>query len=96
MSNHHPISAYGNELNARWKIGAHQTRYRRTGDFFMMLKQFPGALCDANGFIRFETIEDLSEAHGVKVYQNTQRISVPGGISNLLGYKLVPSELQVS
>jgi len=95
MNNHRPISAYGNELNTRWKIGANQTRYRRTGDFFMILENFPGALCDANGFIRFENASDLFGTRRVRVYQNTRRIFVNGGISILPNYQAVPVELRV-
>lgn len=48
----------GEKLNEKWDIGAQQARYRETGDWFMPLERFPGALCDAHGFVRFETRQE--------------------------------------
>jgi len=64
-------------------------------DFYMMLEHFPGALCDANGFVVFNGVKDLAQVNGVKVYEDTRRIFVSCGISKLSGYQNAPEELRV-
>jgi hypothetical protein len=95
MITRRPISAYGKTLNILWRIGARQARYRFSGDFYMMLENFPGALCDSKGFVVFNEIKDLFQTNGVKVYEGCRRIIVSRGISELPGYKKVPAELEV-
>ena len=48
----------GEYLNCKWQIGARQSRYREDGLFYMPLQRFPGALCDHNGYVLFETEEE--------------------------------------
>lgn len=95
MITRRPISAYGKTLNVQWKIGARQARYRFSGDFYMMLENFPGALCDSKGFVVFNEIKDLLQTNGVKVYEECRRIIVSRGISELPEYRKVPVELEV-
>lgn len=45
----------GKLLNEQWKIGAKQAYFRSDGTYFHRLKEFPGALCDAEGYILFST-----------------------------------------
>jgi hypothetical protein len=45
----------GRRLNRLWKVGAKHALYRRTGNFYMPLERFPGALFDPNGYVLFET-----------------------------------------
>jgi hypothetical protein len=94
MTSRRAKSAYGQRLIKRWNIPVRQSRYRATGDFYMMLEHFPGALCDLNGFVVFGTIEDLLFARGVNVF-DSHRITVPSGVSSLSGYKRALAGLEV-
>lgn len=80
----------GDFLNRKWKIGARQTRYRETGDFYMPLERFHGALCDRHGYVLFETEEEYMNCpqlqHGNPEAEN-YRLSVrPPGISKIYEY----------
>jgi hypothetical protein len=44
-----PEKERGKDLAKRWALGVKQALYRRTGDWYHQLKQFPGALLDADG-----------------------------------------------
>ncbi|HZL59673.1 MAG TPA: hypothetical protein VFC38_08225 [Stellaceae bacterium] len=48
----------GLELQKEWKIDVAKAYYHHEGTWFNRLKQFPGALCDQNGYVRFETEAD--------------------------------------
>jgi len=90
-----PNSASGRRLKSLWKIEAKQARYHFDSKFFMMLDYFPGALCDPNGFVVFDTKQELFAADGVKAYDGCQRIFVADGIPSLAGYTKVPADLAV-
>jgi hypothetical protein len=47
----------GAQLNRRYRLGVRHALYHKDGTFFEVLQQFPGALCDSKGFVRFETRE---------------------------------------
>jgi hypothetical protein len=80
----------GRELNQRWGVGARHALYRETGDWYHVLKRFPAALFDANGYVRFESRTDL-EMHGISVSKGNGKdwLSVPDGIAALRGYSQV-------
>jgi hypothetical protein len=80
----------GRELNQRWGVGAKHALYRETGDWYHVLKRFPAALFDANGFVRFESEADL-KVPGISVSKKKGKdwLSVPGGIATLPGYSYV-------
>jgi len=80
----------GRELSEKWKIGARQTLYRKSGNWFHLLDQFPGALCDANGYILFSTRQDYEEC---ELLQRGKELGVPGGIASIPGYVRMTSEL---
>jgi hypothetical protein len=67
-------------LNDEWNIGAVQAFFSSRGTWF---HRFPGALCDPNGFVRFETEADYLGCPQVKVGKET---NVRPGISELPGY----------
>jgi hypothetical protein len=80
----------GRELSEKWKIGAQQTLYRKSGNWFHLLDQFPGALCDANGYILFRTRQDYEEC---EFLQRGKELGVPGGIESIPGYVRMTSEV---
>jgi hypothetical protein len=73
----------GRILNDDWGVGARHALYRKTGDWYMPLTRFPGALCDENGYVVFATKEDYERSPylGIGV-----RVDVPSGIANIPGY----------
>lgn len=84
----------GRELNEKWNIGAQHALYRKNGTWYHRLDRFPGALCDAHGYVRFETASDLEACPGVLIGREKNWLSVPGGIAILPGY--VQAETQSS
>ena len=76
----------GEELNAKHKVGAVQSRYREDGQWYHPLEQFPGALFDANGYVLFKTEEEYMRCNGVKKGPDPNHIHVDGGISSLPSY----------
>jgi hypothetical protein len=77
----------GRELNERWGVGAKHALYRESGDWYHVLKRFPAALFDANGYVRFETRTDL-EIPEIRVSNRKGKdwLSVPRGIATLTSY----------
>jgi hypothetical protein len=76
-------SPIGRRRNAEWGIGATQAYYHRDGTWFNRLTDFPGALCDPNGYLRFETEDEYLNCPylDVKVQTNAHQ-----GISRIPGY----------
>jgi hypothetical protein len=79
----------GKALDARWNIGASHALYHKDGTWFNVLKHFPGALCDPNGYVLFDTKEKYESSPHLKIGQRT---NVPGGISTLVGYVRMSGE----
>lgn len=73
-------------------IGVDHQLYRETGDWFHILKAFPGALIDSGGFLRFESQADYEgfiargRADGVSQNTSTNTLTVKGGIARQPGY----------
>ena len=83
-----PPLARGAELLRRWRIPARQARFHRDGSWYERLDGFPGAYCDCNGYIVFDSQDDLRTTAGVRIEPSGQ-VWVPGGISTLPGYRKV-------
>lgn len=81
----------GEELNRRWKLGVEQARYNDKGKFYRLLDRFPAALCDPNGYVRFETRRDYERS----ALAIGRRINAYDGIVRVEGYKTVPKALRV-
>lgn len=73
----------GKNLNEKWRVGARHALYRKTGDWYMHLEYFPGALFDPNGYILFDTEEQFRNCAYLKI---GKRVHVSGGISKIPGY----------
>jgi hypothetical protein len=76
----------GAQLNAQWNVGAHHALYRANGTWYHRLTRFPGALFDENGYVRFETEDDLRRCSGVLVGERANWLNVPNGIASLSDY----------
>jgi 5-methylcytosine-specific restriction protein A len=73
----------GRDCKREWNIPAVQALYREDGTWYHTLNRFPGALCDANGYILFKTEEAYKEC---KHLQIGKEVAVPDGISKIPGY----------
>jgi len=79
----------GKELNELWGVGAKHALYREDGKWYHRLREFPGALFDANGYVVFETEKDYLECEYLQI---TQHIHVPKGISAIPGYVCISEQ----
>lgn len=86
-------SAYGSKLNALWKIGAKQARYYKHGNWFEHLTKFPGALCDPDGYVIFQTEQDYLTCSALTV--TGKKLHALKGIKSIPSYRYVPVELRV-
>lgn len=77
----------GRILNERWGIGARHALYSKRGNWYHLLERFPGALCDATGYILFESQEDITNYPEISISSGDKNwIGVRGGISAMKGY----------
>jgi 5-methylcytosine-specific restriction enzyme A len=82
----------GRELNEKWKAGVAHALYRRDGTWYHRLERFPGALFDANGYIRFDANSDLENCPGILIGKRANWLNVPDGIARLPGYVRIKPE----
>ena len=75
---------YGRDLSRKYGIGAKQSRYRETGDFYECLTKFPEALWDPDGYVLFETKEHYSRSPYLQI---GAKLHVPGGIAAMPSYR---------
>jgi 5-methylcytosine-specific restriction enzyme A len=77
----------GRSLNSEWKVGAAHALYRKFGDWYHVLRRFPGALFDAQGYIKFETREEYDRCSNLRIRyaSNTTHVEKPG-IQAIPGY----------
>ena len=77
----------GRLLNERYRVGAKHALYHEEGKWYHKLRQFPGALFDAKGYLLFKTKEDFQQC---KYLQLQQDVHAAYGISAIPGYTLLP------
>jgi hypothetical protein len=80
--------ATGAELIRRWRIPATQARFHRDGSWYEGLERFPGAYCDCQGYVLFNSEADLRTTPGIRIEPSGQ-VWVPGGISGVADYQKV-------
>jgi 5-methylcytosine-specific restriction protein A len=73
----------GKYLNRLWGVNAKHALYREDGKWYHHLQDFPGALFDACGYVRFETEKDYTESSFLQIGQD---LHVPCGISTMPQY----------
>lgn len=81
MANTNKLS--GKYLNDLWDIGAKHALYREDGKWYHQLKEFPGVLFDANGYVIFETKKDYLESLFLQIQKD---LHVNDGISAMPNY----------
>lgn len=65
------------KLCSEWELNVKQFRYSEWGNWYGLIKLYPAALLDSNGYLYLETPEALN-VDGIKV---GKRINVPKRIS---------------
>jgi len=78
--------ARGADLIRRWNIPARQARFHRDGSWYERFDRFPAAYCDRNGYVLFNSADDLRTTPGIRIEPSGQ-VWVPGGISGIAGYR---------
>jgi 5-methylcytosine-specific restriction protein A len=73
----------GNQLNNEFGMNANSARYRRTGDWYHPLVEFPGVLFDINGYVIFQTEADYRACSQIDFGQD---IHIRNGITNIPTY----------
>src|SRR5438270_3213065 len=79
----------GARLQREWSIPARKTRYHKTGDFFMPIEEWPGALADASGFVVFQSEKEMLQNKTIRYRgkgTDHVRLGVAGGIAQLPNY----------
>jgi hypothetical protein len=76
----------GKRLNIKWNIGASHCLYHVDGNFYERLERFPGALCDPDGYILFESKEDFESCPYLNIKEKVNMKSSFGDISAIPGY----------
>ncbi len=82
----------GQHLNDEWGIGAAHTRYREDGEWYHQLERFPGAYCDANGYVVFETEAEYRSCPQLQIRKD---VHVPSGIKSIPGYVQVEDSRRI-
>ena len=77
----------GTRFCAMHGVKVRQARYHVDGTWYARLSRFPAALCDAHGYVRFNTERDFLECPYLQI---GKKVGVPnGGISAIPGYRRV-------
>jgi hypothetical protein len=78
-----PRTNSGRRLNQEWNVGAAHSLCHKHGEWYHLLEQFPGALFDPNGYVLFETREELGRHSNITLGEH---LHVSGGISQMPNY----------
>ena len=73
----------GKALNQLWGVGAQHALYHWEGKFYENLTEFPGALFDDHGYVRFRTPEEYEQSPYLSI---GEKLNVRGTISQIPGY----------
>jgi 5-methylcytosine-specific restriction protein A len=68
-----PGKQTGKELAKSWGLSVKHALYRETGNWYHMLKKFPGALLDAEGYVVFESAEAFKACRQLQIGKNPTR-----------------------
>jgi len=74
----------GRLLNKRHRLGVLHALYHKDGTFYERLERFPGALCDVNGFVRFENAAQFAGDQRLRI---GQKVNVDRTLSKHPRYK---------
>ena len=77
----------GKMYKEKYKIPALQVLYHRDGTWYENLREFPGALCDPNGYVLFSSKDEYDSSSYLHI---GLKLNVPEGISRMPGYRRFP------
>jgi len=78
-----PDKRMGQKLAKLWGLSVEQPLYRKTGNWYHLLKKFPGALLDADGYVIFKSEEEFRTCPQLQV---RKEVGAPKGIEAIPGY----------
>ncbi len=68
----------GDVLNHRFSLGARHALYHKDGTFYERLSQFPGVLCDPNGYVRYNNEHQFASDPRLSI---GVKVNVHGGLN---------------
>jgi 5-methylcytosine-specific restriction protein A len=77
----------GVRINQLLNLGLTHALYFKDGHWYHCLKYFPGALIDANGYLRFENESDYRACQGIRTSPFNDNLTIPNGIVSIPGYR---------
>ncbi len=78
----------GDALNRAHGLGARHALYHKDGTFYERLTAFPGVLCDARGYVSFETRDQFESDPRLEI---GQKVNIPRSLSSHPRFKLFPA-----
>ena len=76
----------GRRLNDLWQAGARHALYNKNGNWYHRLREFPAALLDRNGYLRFETETEYEQCRDISIGPEPNSVHVANGIASINGY----------
>jgi hypothetical protein len=80
-------------LIRKWALPVREAHFHREGTFYEHLSQFPGALCDTNGYVLFDSKEEYEKCPKLEL---KKKANVPEGIVSIPGYQTVEESLRIT
>ena len=79
----------GEQLNRRYRLGVRHALYHKDGTFYECLTRFPGALCDSNGYVRFESEPEFARDPRLNI---GEKVNIHSSLSSHPRYRLFPGK----
>ena len=73
----------GKSLARRYNVQSLYSLYRKSGDWYHVLRQFPGALLDQDGYLLFAREEEFRSCPGLKIFDESNTVTVLSRISDI-------------
>ena len=77
----------GEQLRKEYSLPVHHCLYHKDGKFFERLTNFPGALCDPQGYLQYDTEAEFKNDPRLNI---GKKVNVSGGISTHPKYRIFP------
>jgi 5-methylcytosine-specific restriction protein A len=77
----------GARINQLLNLELAHALYFKDGHWYHRLKYFPGALIDANGYLRFENESDYQACQAIRTSPFNDNLTIPNGIASIPGYR---------
>ena len=81
----------GERLKELYKLPIEQALYHKDGVFYEVLSRFPGALCDGDGYVPFETEEQFLNDSRLKI---GKKVNAPNGVFRHPRYMRFPRPVE--